>query len=43
MNIIYEMKTTLEGINGVNETENRISNIVDRVAENTQSEQQQQK
>ena len=38
------MKNILEGINGkLYETENQISNLEDKVAENTQSEQQREK
>ena len=42
-NTISEMKSILEGINRVDETKDWISNIEDRVAEDTQLEQQQKK
>ena len=43
-NIITEMKNTLEGINSkFDETENWISNLEDKVAENIQSEQKREK
>ena len=38
---ITEMKNTLQGIN--NEAEDQISNLEDKVPENTQSEQQKEK
>ena len=42
-NTIMEMKTTLPGINRLDEAEDQISSLEDKGAENTQSEQQKEK